>query len=177
MNREIFEAIESPDFTARLTITSSLRGFIRVAWQQPEVRAIDLSCALTSDVTAVQNRVDEILDRPYDTSYLHPDDVALAVYLLVLAKNAPEIATHVYRKMKGIIGECLWWVDMSASKLAVNTAATASSVLGETKSCNPISNFNTGPTVQWVMADRMALSDRRIIGPSDPGKMTFMDGR
>src|SRR5579859_7626263 len=91
--RELFDVIESSDFSSRVTLESTLRRIVVNISHQPVTEK------LIDAVRSGQARADEVLSRLMqlatentDPRYADPRDVSLTTYLFVLQQLRPDLA-------------------------------------------------------------------------------------
>ena len=113
MIAELLSQVESPEFSARVTVASGFKQFLKAIEATPEVKALraaveasvaDLSLA---DAVAVLTRLYKLVNATQDRDLANPWDVAIAVYFQVLAKQYPSFARMAARWISRTSG--LWW--------------------------------------------------------------------
>jgi hypothetical protein len=112
---ELFQGIESDRFAALVNVASNLKTFLRALDAQPEVRQPAAAMGSAEVRSSVLGRVIELTERATDPNYEHPGDSALAAYLWLLGKIAPELASVAVAKVE----ECprCWWAKKVAAAI------------------------------------------------------------
>lgn len=129
MNELFFKNIESDAFAAHLTLASNLRTFLWAARQRPEFQLLVTACALEGAEHLIE-RLDGLLRIEFDEDYRHPSDVAIAVYLYVLASMHEGFARDFARDVINDDRGCWWWALQMANQIIGQVTTNRSITFG-----------------------------------------------
>ena len=131
MTDDLYAAIESPEFSARLNVVSGFTQFLRAIGSQPEVLALRESNSSSGECDLL-HRVSSLASAPRDPAFEHPHDVALAVYLWLLGDGDPAVAEIA---AETVLRHPTWWARKVAEKLLAdkNTNAAVGAVEASAK--------------------------------------------
>jgi Zn-dependent peptidase ImmA (M78 family) len=119
--------IESAELDARLGLISGFDRFVRVAREQPEMRALvnTLSTSRAARV-AIENRVEALTHDGFDQNdTIHPKDIALAVYVIGLHDVGSRRINQLASTLAGMSVGC-WATRVSRAIVAAIQAAETS---------------------------------------------------
>ena len=84
---DIFAAIESLAFGARVGVVSGIKLFRSVVWSQKEVKRLQEELKREGGYRDIYKRAIELCNRPIDEDYANPWDIPLAIYLSIIKKE------------------------------------------------------------------------------------------
>jgi hypothetical protein len=106
-----FAAIESLTFEADMNIFSGLRSFMRALAEDARVTTI---IDAPGQAQAIHERVLALLDLP-DPHHAHPHDAALAAYLFILHRTAPDVFADAAERVRAV--PQAWWANRVAAEI------------------------------------------------------------
>ena len=135
---ETFDAIETPEFSARLGIASSLETFLRIARSRSEAIQLVASLAEPCALTELALRIDQVLAREFDHEYQNPWDTAVALYLWALSTKDTLRARNYAKGIGDQSSDSWWWTRMMIERLLSQRRASGTVIV------NPIPEVTTG---------------------------------
>lgn len=106
------ETIESTLFTASVGVVSTPRSLDEAIWAQGSVREVLAAMTDHENRRELLNRVLELIARPHDPRYCHPDDLAIAIYVRILGITD---ATLAVRGADAVLQHRNFWWARAAS--------------------------------------------------------------
>ncbi len=116
MHEQLFEKLESDRFSATINVVSGLNQFVRDLSWSAEVQEVLVGIQSSTDLLEIAERFDLVAARETDPTYENPWDVALAAYLLILARVDPKQAMLCAGRAS--IGSNGWWAKKIAKILS-----------------------------------------------------------
>jgi hypothetical protein len=115
MTTDLFERIESHQFSALVNVASGFKQFVKAVNTQDEVQRLRDAAMSPAASAAISARVEHLVEQISDTSFENPRDVALAVYLLALrGSHAPSLFPAAQRVLA--LPNC-WWARQIADEI------------------------------------------------------------
>jgi len=112
---DVYSEIESVEFAARLTIAGNVEIFLRAAARLQVTRQLMLLSTTSAD--DIVGRIRELISQSVEGDYRHPGDVAVAIYLWVVASIHEPTAILLAKSIRDDTRECWWWAAKMSSKL------------------------------------------------------------
>ena len=88
--QNLFKAIESFEFGARVGVASGFRTFGSILCNQNEVKQLRACIEDDSAYRKLWERAVEVCNRPIDQNYANPWDISIAAYLTIIQDYNPE---------------------------------------------------------------------------------------
>jgi hypothetical protein len=110
--QQLFERIESPTFSYRVTVESSLRRALLNIADQPDCQSLINLIKTEGKSEPVLSRLIVLTRQSVDPRYQNPHDVAMATYLFTLQQTNAQVARIGAEATIAVAGT--WW----ASKIA-----------------------------------------------------------
>jgi hypothetical protein len=170
--------IEAHAFAAMVNLASNFKTFLRILVAQPEVQAL-LAAAKGADGTIIADvllRLLHLTGRPFDPRYEHPDDAAMAAYLVVLYLRSEDLADIG----AAAVLQCqqCWWARRVAERIRSrfrSEAAYASTVVGTgsaTVDYGARSQQWSNTTLYFSQIGPPAVGQEAVVRPLPPSRVT-----
>lgn len=118
----LWQEIESRQFSVMLGVVSTPRAFDEALKQQPAVTALAKCLISPADIDSLEQRALALLQIPSNPRYCHPNDLAIAVYLRLLDIYAPDAASQPAKSALTLPN--LWWARAMAMRIAASPNRT-----------------------------------------------------
>lgn len=184
---KLMAQIEADEFTIEMMIAPDVDVFRKFAVNKELVQSLVGQLQDKSAQRVIVERIFELLDLDFDSEFLRPKDITIAIYLLVLDtvhnSNTALIALAVEQASN------LWWAQQVASavKSAVHPRLTPNSdtqmfpapnnliSVQSVQATNTIQSRFALDEVGWIVEEGFARIDNNASGNILPGEEKYYD--